>query len=71
MAGLPMTVVQQHALLAQAQLARPAVATAAAQQQMRVADANAARKLANKKRKAQEKAVSEKVGRNFLHEHYA
>lgn len=59
MAGLPLTVVQQHALLAQAQLARPTVA--APQQQLRASDATAAKKLANKKRKVLEKATSEKV----------
>lgn len=60
MAALPLAVVQQHALLAQAQLGRPAVSAGGTsiQQQMRTADA---RKLANKRRKAQEKAVTEKV----------
>jgi hypothetical protein len=55
------------ALLAQAQLAaRPPMANAAQQQAQRAAAAaaglEAQRKLAGKKRKAQEKATSEKVG---------
>jgi hypothetical protein len=68
MSGIPgLAMVHPHAaLLAQAQLAaRPPMANAAQQQAQRAAAAaagmEAQRKLAGKKRKAQEKAPTEKV----------